>query len=241
MAKTVFKVITTLLIGVMALTSAGCNNSTKPTSESEVPEIAQESEVVQESEIAQDSEASAEADSSKNPIVTIEMDDGKKIEVELYPEYAPNTVNNFVSLVNQGFYDGTVFHRIIEGFMIQGGDPTGTGAGGPGYGIDGEMPNNGFAQNTLKHTRGVISMARAQSYNSAGSQFFIMHEDSPFLDDEYAPFGKVISGIEVVDDIVSGPKTGPRGDLAAEPRVMKTVTVDTAGIEYPEPVKNNNR
>ncbi len=177
----------------------------------------------------------------QNPQATIEMDDGKKIVVELMPQYAPNSVNNFISLANSGFYDGVVFHRIIDGFMIQGGDPTGTGMGGPGYGINGEFANNGFKQNTLKHTRGVISMARSGMPNSAGSQFFIMHGDAPFLDNDYAAFGKVVSGMEVVDEIVAGPKTGPSGDLAAEPRAMKKVTVDTFGVEYPEPEKNNNR
>lgn len=232
MVKSVYRVFVTVLAGVIALTAVGCNQ----------PQATQEGNSMSNAEKATQSEQeTSETEAAKNPQVTIEMDDGEKIVVELYPEFAPNTVNNFVSLVNQGFYDGVVFHRIIEGFMIQGGDPTGTGAGGPGYGIDGEFPNNGFTSNTLKHERGVISMARAQDPNSAGSQFFIMHEDSDFLDGNYAPFGKVLSGIETVDKIVAGPKTGPQGDLAAEPRVMKKVTVDTFGVEYPEPKTNNNR
>lgn len=138
----------------------------------------------------------------ETPIVTILINDDKEIKVELYPEIAPNTVNNFLTLVQQGFYDNTIFHRVIPGFMIQGGDPDGTGMGGPGYGIPGEFDSNGF-RNTLHHTRGVLSMARSMMPNSAGSQFFIMHKDSPHLDGQYAAFGKVIEGIEVVDWIAS--------------------------------------
>ena len=138
-----------------------------------------------------------------NPIVTIEMENGGVMKAELYPEIAPNTVNNFISLVKQGFYDGVIFHRVIPGFMIQGGDPKGVGVGGPGYTIHGEFAANGF-KNDLKHDRGVLSMARTMAPNSAGSQFFIMHEDSPHLDGQYAAFGKVIEGIEVVDKICSG-------------------------------------
>ena len=169
-----------------------------------------------------------------NPIVTIEMENGGVIKAELYPEVAPNTVNNFISLVKQGFYDGIIFHRVIPGFMIQGGDPKGTGAGGPGYCIKGEFRANGF-KNDLKHKRGVLSMARSMYPNSAGSQFFIMHEDAPHLDGQYAAFGKVIEGIEVVDEICK-----VRTDYNDRPRInqtMKKVTVDTFGVEYPEPVK----
>ena len=136
----------------------------------------------------------------QNPVVTITMNTGNTIKVELYPQVAPNTVNNFVSLVNKGFYNGKTFHRVIRGFMIQGGCPLGNGTGGPGYGIKGEFSANGFANN-LNHTRGVISMARAMNPNSAGSQFFIMHADSPHLDGQYAAFGQVVEGIEVVDEI----------------------------------------
>ena len=167
-----------------------------------------------------------------NPIVTIEMEDGGVMKLELYPEVAPQSVRNFVSLVRKGFYDGLIFHRVIPGFMIQGGDPQGTGMGGPGYHIYGEFRQNGF-DNRLKHTRGVLSMARAMAPNSAGSQFFIMHEDAPHLDGGYAAFGKVIEGIEVVDRIAD-----TETDYQDRPKTeqkMKKVTVDTFGVEYPEP------
>ena len=169
-----------------------------------------------------------------NPIVTIEMENGNKIKVELYPEIAPNTVNNFVSLVKKGFYNNTVFHRIIPSFMIQGGDPEGSGMGGPGYGIKGEFSRNGFA-NDLKHDKGVISMARSQSPNSAGSQFFIMVEKSPHLDGQYAAFGKVIEGMDEADRIVSVKRD--HNDRPRDEQKMKTVTVDTFGVDYAEPVK----
>ena len=169
-----------------------------------------------------------------NPIVTIEMENGGVMKAELYPEIAPNTVNNFISLVKKGFYDGVIFHRVIPGFMIQGGDPKGVGIGGPGYCIRGEFTANGF-KNDLKHDRGVLSMARTMAPNSAGSQFFIMHEDSPHLDGQYAAFGKVIEGIEVVDKICS--VRTDYNDKPRIPQVMKKVTVETFGSEYPEPVK----
>ncbi len=169
-----------------------------------------------------------------NPIVTIEMEDGGVMKAELYPETAPNTVNNFISLIKQGFYDGVIFHRVIPGFMIQGGDPKGVGVGGPGYCIRGEFSANGF-QNNLAHSRGVLSMARTMAPNSAGSQFFIMHEDSPHLDGQYAAFGKVIEGIEVVDKICS--VRTDYNDKPRIPQVMKKVTVETFGVDYPEPVK----
>lgn len=158
-----------------------------------------------------------------NPIVTIEMENGKKMKIELYPEVAPITVSNFVSLVKKGFYDGIIFHRVIKGFMIQGGDPNGRGDGGPGYSIKGEFNSNGF-KNDLKHTRGVISMARTMDPNSAGSQFFIMHKDAPHLDGEYAAFGKVIEGIEVVDEIAR--VRTDFSDRPLEKQVMKKVTVE---------------
>ncbi len=167
-----------------------------------------------------------------NPIVTIEMEDGGIIKAELYPDIAPQSVRNFVHLVQQGFYDGLIFHRVISGFMIQGGDPDGNGTGGPGYHIYGEFRQNGF-DNRLKHTRGVLSTARAMMPNSAGSQFFLMHADAPHLDGGYAAFGKVTEGIEVVDRIASV-RTG-RNDRPLEPQVMKKVTVETFGEEYPEP------
>ena len=167
-----------------------------------------------------------------NPIVTIEMATGEKIKIELYPEIAPNTVRNFVSLVKKGFYDGLTFHRIIPGFMIQGGCPEGTGMGNPGYRIKGEFTRNQF-KNNLKHSRGVISMARAMNFDSAGSQFFIMHENSPHLDGQYASFGKVIEGMDVVDKIANV-KTDDN-DMPDEPQVMAKVTVENAeGIEEPE-------
>ncbi|MFO7886994.1 MAG: peptidylprolyl isomerase [Eubacteriales bacterium] len=170
----------------------------------------------------------------KNPIVTFEMESGKKIKAELYPEKAPNTVNNFIDLVNKEYYDGTIFHRVIAGFMIQGGDPDGNGTGGPGYGIKGEFSSNDF-ENELKHSRGVLSMARAQNPDSAGSQFFIMHADSPHLDGQYAGFGKVIEGMEEVDRIASVKKNFR--DKPKKDEVMKKVTVKTFGEDYPEPEK----
>lgn len=167
-----------------------------------------------------------------NPIVTFTMKDGSVMKAELYPEIAPNTVNNFISLVKKGFYNGLTFHRVIPGFMIQGGCPNGTGMGGPGYQIRGEFAHNGFA-NDLRHTPGVLSMARAMNPNSAGSQFFIMHKTSPHLDGEYAAFGKVTEGLDVVDAIANV-RTDFR-DKPLSPVVMETVTVDTCGIDYPEP------
>ena len=171
---------------------------------------------------------------TKNPVVTITMEDGGVIRAELYPETAPNSVYNFISLINKGFYNGVIFHRVIPGFMIQGGDPEGSGMGGPGYSIRGEFSRNGF-RNDLKHTRGVLSMARAMNPNSAGSQFFIMHEDAPHLDGQYAAFGKVVDGLDVVDRIAAV-KTN-YSDRPLEDQVMKTVTVETFGITYPEPEK----
>ena len=175
---------------------------------------------------------------SKNPIVTIEMENGDVIKLELFKDIAPNTVNNFISLANSGFYDGLIFHRVIKGFMIQGGCPDGTGMGGPSYGIDGEFALNGF-ENNLKHTRGVISMARAQNPNSAGSQFFIMRKDAPHLDGSYASFGKVIEGIENVDKIAEV-KTD-FSDRPKQEQKIKKITVETFGETYDEPIKNNNR
>ena len=169
-----------------------------------------------------------------NPIVTFEMENGSVMKAELYPEVAPNTVNNFISLIKKGFYDGLIFHRVIPGFMIQGGDPKGSGSGGPGYCIKGEFSANGFA-NDLLHSRGVLSMARTMAPNSAGSQFFVMHEDSPHLDGQYAAFGKVIEGIEVVDEVCK--VRTDYNDRPRIPQVMKKVTVETFGVDYPEPLK----
>lgn len=169
-----------------------------------------------------------------NPIVTFEFENGDIIKAELYPEIAPNTVKNFISLINKNFYDGVIFHRVIEGFMIQGGDPQGTGMGGPGYSIKGEFSGNKF-KNDLSHDPGVLSMARSMNPNSAGSQFFIMHKKSPHLDGQYAAFGKVIEGMDVVNKIATS-KTG-RNDRPVEDVVMKKVTVETFGVTYEEPEK----
>lgn len=169
---------------------------------------------------------------AQNPIVTITMENGDVMKAELYPEIAPNTVNNFISLINHNFYDGVIFHRVIKGFMLQGGDPDGTGMGGPGYCIKGEFSGNGF-KNDLKHTAGVLSMARTAVPDSAGSQFFIMHKDAPHLDGQYAAFGKIIEGMDVVNRIAEEPtdwNDRPLGD-----QVMESVTVETFGVTYPEP------
>ena len=170
--------------------------------------------------------------SNQNPIVTFTMENGDVMKAELYPDVAPNTVNNFISLVKKGLYDGLIFHRVIAGFMIQGGDPEGSGMGGPGYSIKGEFNYNGV-ENNLKHSRGVLSMARAQHPDSAGSQFFIMHADAPHLDGQYAAFGKLVEGEDVLDSIASIDTDW--SDRPRTPQVMKTVTVDTFGVDYAEP------
>ncbi|MGN1167311.1 MAG: peptidylprolyl isomerase [Lachnospiraceae bacterium] len=167
-----------------------------------------------------------------NPIVTFEMENGDIMKAELYPEIAPNTVNNFISLINKGFYDGLIFHRVINGFMIQGGCPQGIGTGGPGYNIKGEFKQNGFTNN-LKHSAGVLSMARAMHPDSAGSQFFIMHKNAPHLDGAYAAFGQIIEGMDVVNKIAE--TDTDYNDRPLEKQVMKKVTVDTKGETYPEP------
>ncbi len=169
---------------------------------------------------------------AQNPIITIEMEDGGVIQAELYPDIAPNTVNNFISLVKKGFYNGLIFHRVIEGFMIQGGCPEGSGMGGPGYSIKGEFSQNGFS-NDLKHTPGVLSMARSMAPDSAGSQFFIMHRDAPHLDGSYAAFGKVTTGMDVVNRIAETPTA--YDDRPFENQVMKSVVVECFDTEYPEP------
>lgn len=174
------------------------------------------------------------SEKAKNPIVTIEMENGGIITAELYPEIAPNTVNNFVFLIKQDFYNGCIFHRVIPGFMIQGGCPDGTGMGGPGYSIPGEFSNNQFA-NDLKHTRGVLSMARTMDPDSAGSQFFIMHQDSPHLDNQYAAFGKVLEGMEVVDAIANTERN--MQDKPLQDQRIKSITVDTFGTDFSEPNK----
>lgn len=169
-----------------------------------------------------------------NPVVTITMENGDVIKAELYPEVAPNTVNNFISLVKKGYYDGLIFHRVIRGFMIQGGCPQGTGMGGPGYSIKGEFSQNGV-KNNLKHTEGVLSMARSMMPNSAGSQFFIMHKDAPHLDGAYAAFGKVTEGMNIVDKIAN--ERTDYSDRPLKEQKIKSMTVDTFGVDYPEPEK----
>ncbi len=171
---------------------------------------------------------------AQNPIATIKMKGGDTIRLELYPDVAPVSVNNFISLINKKFYDGLIFHRVIKGFMIQGGCPDGTGMGGPGYQIRGEFAQNGF-ENILKHTEGVLSMARSMHPDSAGSQFFIMHKNAPHLDGAYAAFGKVIEGMDVVNRIAETPTD--YSDRPLEPQIMESVTVETFGVEYPEPEK----
>ncbi len=175
---------------------------------------------------------------AQNPIVTIEMEDGSEMKAELYPEIAPNTVNNFISLIKKGFYDGVIFHRVINGFMLQGGDPDGNGTGGPDYSIKGEFSSNGF-KNDLKHEPGVLSMARTMMPNSAGSQFFIMHKTSPHLDGEYAAFGKVTEGMDVVEKIANT-ETDFRDKPLKDQKMVK-VTVDTFDVDYPEPEKYGPR
>ncbi len=172
---------------------------------------------------------------AQNPIVTITMENGDVMKAELYPEIAPESVRNFISLIKKGYYDGLTFHRVINGFMIQGGCPDGTGCGGPGYCIKGEFSANGF-ENNLLHTEGVLSMARTSIPDSAGSQFFLMHKTSPHLDGQYAAFGKVTEGMDIVNKIAEC-RTNPFNDRPLEPQVMKTVTVDTFGVDYPEPQK----
>lgn len=171
---------------------------------------------------------------AQNPIVTFTMENGDVMKAELYPEIAPVSVNNFISLIQKHFYDGLIFHRVIKGFMIQGGDPEGSGMGGPGYSIRGEFAQNGFP-NDLKHTPGVLSMARSMHPDSAGSQFFLMHKTSPHLDGGYAAFGKVIEGMDIVDKIAT--TNTDYSDRPLEDQVMKSVTVDTFGVDYPEPEK----
>lgn len=171
---------------------------------------------------------------AQNPVVTFTMKNGDTFKAELYPEIAPQSVNNFISLIQKGFYNGLIFHRVIRGFMIQGGDPQGTGMGGPGYCIKGEFASNGF-KNDLKHTEGVLSMARSMFPDSAGSQFFIMHKNSPHLDGDYAAFGKIIEGMDIINKIAEVPTN--YNDRPMEDQIMETVTVNCFGVEYPEPEK----
>ena len=233
MKKTLYLLFVMLFV---TLLSAGCSSilndkysETPP--QNTAPQQVEEPQTPPAEEPKQNEDLPANA---QNPVVTIEMEDGNEIKLELYPKLAPNTVNNFISLVKKGFYNGVIFHRVIPGFVIQGGDPEGTGAGGPGYSIKGEFSSNGFT-NELLHERGVISMARTNDPNSAGSQFFIVVADAPNLDNEYAAFGKVIDGMETADKIVSVERD--QNDKPLQVQKMKKVTVETFGVNYPEPEK----
>lgn len=219
------KAILLILVGLLLFTGTACAKKEGEQQQSQQNEQNQE----------QQSITPFKPDPNKKyPIVTIEMENGKKMKLELYPETAPNTVNNFISLVKKGFYNGLTFHRVIPDFMIQGGDPNGNGSGGPGYAIKGEFVANGV-NNYLLHDRGVLSMARTDDPNSAGSQFFIMVAKTTSLDGQYAAFGKVIEGMDVADEIVNAERDA--NDKPLKPQVMKEVTVDTRGQDYPEPEK----
>lgn len=224
------KVISLILVISMIAVFASCGNTEKTTTTEGEP-AASETEAPKTDKFAI---KGGEFKVEKNPVVTITMENGGVITAELYPDVAPQSVFNFISLASQGFYDGLIFHRVIPGFMIQGGDPNGTGMGGPGYSIVGEFAANGF-ENNLSHERGVLSMARSQAYDSAGSQFFIMVEEADYLDGQYAAFGKVTSGMEVADAIVSTDRDSSNRPL--EDQVIKSITVETFGEEYPEPDK----
>lgn len=229
MRKKIISVLSIILVGAMFL--VGCGSKDKDSTDKNNNNSPQENN----SNTPAASKETEKKPEDKNPIATVEMEDGSIIKLELYPEKAPNTVRNFISLANSGFYNGLTFHRIIPGFMIQGGDPQGTGMGGPDYSIAGEFTSNGFEINDIAHVRGVISMARSQNNDSAGSQFFIMHQDAPHLDNTYAAFGKVTEGIEVVDKIASvetGANDKPTTDVK-----MKSVSVETFGVKYNEPEK----
>lgn len=218
---------TLIITAILSLALIGCSTSNK-TSKEETNTGSNDNKEIY---LSMETE---KKEGDKNPVATIEMEDGKIIKLELYPEIAPNTVRNFISLANSKFYDSLIFHRVISGFMIQGGDPEGTGMGGADYSIYGEFTNNQF-ENTLLHTKGVISMARSNDKNSAGSQFFIMHGDTPSLDGDYAAFGKVIEGMDVVDSIAqveTGSDDRPKKDIK-----IKSISVDTFGVTYNEPVK----
>ena len=227
---------TAVISAIMAcmLIMAACSGTKNPTSLTEPTSTPKTEQKTTSAKTDKFKIKEGELKVDKNPIVTITMEDGGVITAELYPDVAPQSVCNFISLINQGFYDGLIFHRVIPGFMIQGGDPTGTGMGGPGYSIVGEFEANGF-KNELKHERGVLSMARSQAFDSAGSQFFIMVEDADFLDGQYAAFGKVLSGMEVADGIVNAERDS--SDKPLQEQKIKTVTVDTFGENYPEPEK----
>ncbi len=226
----------TILVVILALVS--CSQNSKLSlgiKKTEVPPAvtAEPDEIVEtENDIIEDEIG---VENMTNPIVTFTLENGMVINIELYPDKAPNSVNNFISLVNKGYYDGLIFHRIIDGFMIQGGDPTGTGGGGPGYSIPGEFSQNGFAQNDVKHVAGVLSMARSQSPDSGGSQFFLMVAPSPHLDGAYAAFGKVADEKSLQNCLELGKAATGANDRPLNPPTIKTATVDTKGVEYEEP------
>lgn len=232
--RSIYALFLFMLIGI--LMACGASNDEEPVDESAQDEVVDEEEAEEATEQSEREDAPEKTKYSNedNPVVTIEMENGGEIIVELYPEVAPNTVNNFIALVEDNFYDGLIFHRVIPGFMIQGGDPEGTGMGGPGYSIKGEFSANGF-DNDLAHERGVISMSRATDPNSAGSQFFIMTDDAEHLDGEYAAFGKVLEGMHFVDEIVHEERDA--NDRPVKDQVMKQVTVDLRNYEPSEPEK----
>lgn len=226
------------ILSILILTTLVACGDTDNSESTETDETPVETETVPEAS-EEDEDDSETVDGyfpevSENPVVTIVMETDEEITIELFPNYAPNTVANFISLINQEFYDGLIFHRVIDGFMIQGGDPLGTGLGGPDYAIAGEFTTNGF-ENPINHERGIISMARSQSRDSAGSQFFIVHQDAEHLDGQYASFGEVIEGMDVVDRIATVDKN--QTDKPLDDEVMRTVTVETFGVDYPDPIK----
>ena len=226
------RILAMLVTTGLVLSVMGCAQDTQ-TSQVETSDTTQEVEEETEDNQEEDKQGeNKEETKMTNPVVTIELESGKIIKAELYPDIAPNTVNNFISLINKEYYDGLIFHRVIEGFMIQGGCPNGTGSGGPGYEIAGEFSQNGF-ENNLSHAPGVLSMARAAAADSAGSQFFIMHEKSPHLDGAYAGFGQVIEGMDVVNEIAE--TATDAGDRPLEEQKIRRITVDTFGETYEEP------
>lgn len=236
--KRLFKLVAVTLVCALTFGLTGCNaggksaNSSSSSSQSSSSSSSSSQSSASESTLSESPVKSAKPADAENPVVTIQMASGEVIKAELYPDIAPNTVNNFISLVNKGFYDGVVFHRAVPEFMIQGGDPEGSGMGGPGYTIQGEFAYNGI-KNELKHTAGVLSMARSQDPDSAGSQFFIMVGDADYLDGQYAAFGKVIEGLDVAINIS---EMQTNSEMLLDPPVMEKVTVETFGVEYPEPV-----
>lgn len=242
--KRLFSILLALLLTFgCTVATANSTNETSFSSDaapagqiSEADDAQQSAQTNETQETSNETQQTEEGTTMKNPIATITMKDGGVMKLELYPDVAPNTVKNFISLANSGFYDGLIFHRVIAGFMIQGGDPNGNGMGGPGYSIKGEFSGNGFT-NDLKHSRGVISMARAMDPDSAGSQFFIMHVDYPYLDGQYAAFGMMTEGFTVLDSIAT--TETDRNDKPLNPVVIDTIRVETFGVDYGEPEKIN--